>query len=152
MKNQEIIPNAFQGLGMSAPTVTHQRVLGKMHINYLKKFGNDDNCLLGVAVMDAPERIPDISIWENVYEVDGETFADNPLLTIEITHTTRNDKYSAKSIRETFAYLPTLREAFIYNYATNKWTRYRRTDKGVEKEDDKDHSQVLGIYLHTLVK
>lgn len=67
MKGQEIIPNAFQGLGMAAPTVTHQHIVGKMHTNHTKKYSND-NCLQGVAVMDTPERIPDLSIWENVYE------------------------------------------------------------------------------------
>lgn len=149
MKYQKI-PNAFQGLGMAAPTITHQRIVAKIHKNYLRKFA-DDYCLFGVAVIEDPERIPDISIWENVYEIGGETFAESPLLTIEITHTPGNDDYSSDSIYEQFAYLPTLCESFMYNYETDVWTRFRRTEKGIEKEIDKDYSSVLRCYLHTLL-
>ncbi|MCQ2210378.1 MAG: hypothetical protein MJZ34_08810 [Paludibacteraceae bacterium] len=138
-----------KGLGMPAPTQTHQKIVARIYKNYLKKF-KKENMMMGVAVIEEPERIPDISIWKNMGGIKDD--ATNPLLTIEITHNSRNDLYSMTSIRETFDYLPTLCEAFVYNYTTDTWTRFRREKDEIVKEADQDYSQILRCYLHTLLK
>ena len=80
-----------------------------------------------------------------------KAIAENPLLTIEITHTTRNDRYSERTIYTAFKHFSSIEESFIYNFSTDTWTRYRRTPKGVEMEDGKDYSSVLKCYLHTML-
>ena len=139
----------LQVLGMAAPTKKHQIILGRIYKNYLMKY-ESDHMLTDTAIVAEPERVPDISVWE--YAGDEEEDYKNPLLTIEITHTLKNDCYSAKSINETFQYVPSLHESFIYNYEKNQWTRYRREGNEIVKESDQDYSQVLKCYLHTLLK
>jgi hypothetical protein len=79
--------------------------------------------------------------------------AEDPILTIEITHTCRNDRYSNKTIRMSFDCFPSIAESFIYNYAENIWYRYYRDIDGeIYVEEDQDYSQVLGIHLGTLLE
>jgi len=74
------------------------------------------------------------------------------VLTIEITHTRRNDRYSNRTICMAFDCFPSIAESFIYNYAENIWYRYYRENDGkIYVEDDQDYSQVLGIHLGTLL-
>lgn len=143
--------NIRKGLGMPGPTQRHQYIIGRIYKNYLRNFPRrQSNFLMGVDVLESPERIPDISIWRNGF--DEEHDASEPILTIEITHTMQNDRYSEESIRETFRYLPTLMEAFIYNYAIGTWVRYRRREGDPIAELDEDFSQVLRCHMNTLLK
>ena len=144
MKKEQVT----QGLGMASPTHTHQKLIGQIHKRYAEKFSNDQ-MLLGVAVVEEPERVPDISVWKHIGKGDDDS---DPLMTIEITHTMQNDRYSEKSIIETFLYVPTLEEAFIYNYTSEVWIRYRREKTGIVKENGKDYSRVMRLFLHTLLK
>jgi hypothetical protein len=138
----------IEGLGM-APNNTsdHQIIQTNILQNYLVKFGRRD-ILTETRLSDEVKITPDISIWEKVKL--GEVPV-NPLLTIEITHNIRNDRYSEKNVYASFKCFPSLQEAFVYNYDSDVWMRYRRTDKGVEKESGKDFSRLLGCYLHTLL-
>ena len=129
-------------------TFEHQMIQARIFRNYLKQF--DDAILTETNLADDVRIVPDISIWGE-YQYETKTIS-NPLLTIEITHSTRNNRYSKKAIEKSFSHVPSLQESFIYNYKKDQWTRYRRTDKGIEKDDGKDHSQVLEIFLHTLLK
>ena len=136
------------GLGMAGPEHTHQDLCLYFIINYLHKF-RKNNIFQATIMCDNPERIPDISIWAKVKR-GKKTEPSCPLLSVEFTHSRQNDKYSDESILETFQYLPTLQEVFIYNYALDKWIRYSREDKKIVCEDGKDYSRVLKCYLHTL--
>ena len=136
------------GLGMAGPEYTHQDLCGNFYHNYLLRF-KMNNIFQGAIICDNPERIPDISIWGKVKR-GKKTEPSCPLLSVEFTHTRQNDKYSDESILETFQYLPTLQEAFIYNYALDKWTRYSRVKERIILEEGKDYSRVLKCYLHTL--
>ncbi|MCQ2210447.1 MAG: hypothetical protein MJZ34_09155 [Paludibacteraceae bacterium] len=77
---------------------------------------------------------------------------ENPLVTIEITHTRKNDRYSEGVIRSSFVRYPSIQESFVYNFETDVWIRFSRTEDGVIKEADKDYSRVLECYMHTLLK
>ena len=141
-----------EGLGMAVNNTTQHQVIQTDFLqNYLVKFGRRD-ILTETRLSDKIRITPDITIWEKIERIGIESKAKNPLLTIEITHNTRNDRYSEKNIYAVFKYFPSVQESFIYNYDKDQWTRYRRTAKGVEKEDNKDYSSVLSCYLHTLLK
>ena len=138
----------IEGLGMAVNnTNDHQIIQTNILQNYLVRFGRRD-ILTETRLSDNIRITPDITIWEKVKL--GES-PKNPLLTIEITHNTRNDRYSEKNVYAVFKYFPSVQESFIYNYDKDQWTRYRRTPKGVEKEDGKDYSSLLRCYLHTLL-
>ncbi len=141
----------IEGLGMATNnTNSHQSIQVDILQNYLIKFGRRD-ILTETRLSDAIRITPDVSIWEKIERKGSITITKNPLLIIEITHNTRNDRYSEKNIYAVFKYFPSVQESFIYNYETNAWTRYRRVESCVEKETDKDYSRVLGCYLHTLL-
>ena len=142
----------LEGLGMPAPTLTHQKVVSRINNNFIKRFPElTNNFYPGMGISVSPELIPDLCLWQS----GGRRIDDdpqNPLLTIEITHTRQNDKYSENSIRKSFACIPTLQEAFLYNYADNVWCRYKMSKSGIVKEQGQDYSSLLKIYLHTLLK
>ena len=142
----------YNGLGMPAPTKAHQRIIQTIRDNFVKRYPRyAANMLVTVSVIDEPERVPDLSLWR--YVDKNDLFADpqEPILTIEITHNDINDKYSEESILETFKYIPTLQESFIFNYADNRWTRFSK--KGIEIViEEKDYSRVLQCFMHSLVK
>lgn len=138
------------GLGMAPGNVTmHQMIQMRFTKNYLKRFGNK---ILTETKLSSKIRItPDISIWEKIDFNRG--IARNPILTIEITHTRQNDRYSDSTIRIAFDLFPSIMESFIYNYADNTWHRYfRGTDGEAHLEENKDYSKALRCHLHTLLK
>ena len=144
--------NSKSGLGMAHNNhFTHQKIQFTIYGNYLKKF-KDINILAETKLSDdKPIICPDISIWENVHmhkDIDPE----NPLVTIEITYTKKNDNYSEDVILDAFSRYPSIHESFIYNFETDVWTRYRRENGEVVKEEEQDYSQVLRCWLHTLLK
>lgn len=138
------------GLGMAPGNVTmHQMIQMRFTKNYLKRFGN--NILTETKLSSKIRITPDISIWEKIDFNRG--IARIPILTIEITHTRQNDRYSDSTIRMAFDLFPSIMESFIYNYADDTWCRYfRGTDGEVHLEENKDYSQVLRCHLHTLLK
>ena len=141
----------IEGLGMAPNnTNTHQVIQTDILQNYLLKFGRRD-ILTETRLSDEVKITPDISVWEKIDRKGRTATPENPLLTIEITHNIRNDRYSEKNVYASFKYFPSLQEAFVYNYDSDVWMRYRRTNRGVEKESGKDFSRVLGCYLHTLL-
>lgn len=144
--------NYCDGLGMASNnTYTHQVIQTDIVQNYLVKFGRRD-ILTETKLSDEIMITPDISIWERIERKGKELTPINVLLTIEITHNIRNDRYSERNVYASFKCFPSLQESFIYNYDKDVWVRYRRTNKGVEKETGKDFSRLLGCYLHTLLK
>ena len=141
----------IEGLGMAVNnTNEHQVIQTDLLQNYLVRFGRR-NILTETRLSDKIRITPDITIWEKIEREGKKMTPKNPLLTIEITHNTHNDRYSEKNVYAVFKYFPSVQESFIYNYDKDQWTRYRRTAKGVEKESDKDYSSLLGCYLHTLL-
>lgn len=142
----------IEGLGMASNnTSTHQVIQTDIVQNYLVKFGRRD-ILTETKLSDEIKITPDISIWERIERKGKELTPINVLLTIEITHNIRNDRYSERNVYASFKCFPSLQESFIYNYDKDVWVRYRRANKGVEKETGKDFSRLLGCYLHTLQK
>ena len=143
----------YSGLGMPAPTQTHQRIIQAIRDNFVKRYPRyAANMLVTVAVIDNPERVPDLSLWRYVDKNDLFADASEPILTIEITHNDINDKYSEESILETFKYIPTLQESFIFNYADNRWKRFSRQGDNHIVIEEKDYSRTLQCFMHSLVK
>ena len=142
----------IEGLGMASNnTYTHQVIQTDIVQNYLVKFGRRD-ILTETKLSDEIKITPDISIWERIERNKKELTPIKPLLTIEITHNIRNDRYSERNVYASFKCFPSLQESFIYNYDKDVWVRYRRANKGGEKESGKCFSRLLGCYLHTLQK
>ena len=143
----------LEGLGMPAPTFTHQFIINRINNNFVKRFPKSSynfNC--GMGICDNPEIIPDICLWEFVDKDNFETPPQNPLLEIEITHTKQNDKYSENSIKNAFKFVPSLQEAFLYNYTDKIWYRYKKINGQIIKEAKKDYSSILKCHLHTLLE
>lgn len=139
----------YEGLCGTNNTYNHQGIQMRIALNYAAKTGKT-NILTETRLSDKIKITPDISIWEKVSVGKNPI---NPLLSIEITHTTRNDRYSDETIQISFDTIPSLQEAFIYNYKEDSWTRYQRENNGcISKEDGKDYSRLLRIYLKTLLK
>ena len=142
----------LEGLGMPAPTRTHQRIINRINNNFVKRFPSlSEHIYPGMGISEEPEIIPDICLWEFCSK-DIEDDPQNPLLEIEVTHTKQNDRYSENSIRNAFRYVASLKEAFMYNYTDKVWYRYKMINNQVVKEENQDYSSVLRIYLHTLLK
>ena len=126
----------------------HQIIQARILANGREYF---DNVLTESRLSDEILITPDISVWRMIDFKKGA--AEDPMLTIEITHTHRNDRYSNKTIRMAFDCFPSIAESFIYNYAENIWYRYYRDIDGeIYVEEDQDYSQVLGIHLGTLLE
>ena len=152
IKKQKIMAkkNTTQGLGMANASKKHQCVISDILFNYRQKF-NIPNIHTNIAIKKHPERVPDISIWnkyKGVYRYEPE----EPILTIELIRSNQNYQYSRNSIIETLQTIPSLNEAFIYNFILDSWTRFSiDTNGNIIEEKDKDYSRTLGIYLHTLL-
>lgn len=140
------------GLGMAANNhFKHQKIQSIIYENYLRKFV-DNNILTETKLSDdLPIICPDISIWENAHKYD-DIAPENPLVTIEVTHTKKNEQNSEDVIKNSFAHYPSILESFIYNFESDMWRRYSRTEDGILKEIGKDYSRVLKCYLHTFLK
>ena len=138
------------GLGMPANHNEHQFVGHMILINYVLKFGIKNMCY-EVKVVDYPERVPDLSVWAKPIRQKSIIKPEELILTIEITRTKQNDKYSTESILDVFDRVPTLNESFMYNYKRNIWTRFSRESDGIQIEEGKDYSRVLRCYMHTLL-
>lgn len=158
MKKQE---STTSGLGFAAPSHIHQEIVMTILRNYFKKCGKKDPAIkFGVNIYPEEfksERIPDVSLWYEEWDTPRKTVTEEPLysevvMTIEITHTPKNDEASRKSIIETFDVCESLRESFMYNYEDDVWTRYTRANDGhIYEEIDKDYSRTLGKFMHTFL-
>ena len=131
-------------------TNQHQYLVTRIIFNYYVKF-SVSNIFTNMTVKKNPERFPDISIWnkyKGVYKYEPE----EPILTIELIRSNQNYRYSRNSIIETLQTIPSLNEAFIYNFILDSWTRFSIDTNGeIIEEKDKDYSRTLGIYMHTLL-
>ncbi|MCR4620200.1 MAG: hypothetical protein K5633_05880 [Paludibacteraceae bacterium] len=143
---------ANPGLGMApANVMTHQKIQMRFVRNFLKRFGFNVEILTETRLSDRVWITPDISIWQN-FQIKNKV-VERPVLSIEITHTRCNDRYSDKTIMMSFDIIPSLLESFIYNFTDNTWLRYfRDTDGEIYKQENQDYSQVLRCHLHTLMK
>ena len=139
------------GLGMAQTNhFTHQKLQSIFTHNYILRTG-DINILTETKLSDDRPRIaPDICIWENAHMYD-DIDPENPLLTIEITHSKSNDRYSEKVILDAFRRYPSILESFIYNFDEQKWIRYTPTENGILKEEGKNYSKLLKCYLKTFL-
>lgn len=139
---------SLSGISGLGNTYHHQIIQTRILDNYLRRF--DKKILTETHISNTIHITPDISIWSEYNYNKG--IVKNPILTIEITHTIQNDRYSKRVILKSFEITPSLQEAFIYNYKEGQWTRYSRRDELIEEHDKEDYSQVLKCHLHTLLK
>lgn len=61
-------------------------------------------------------------------------------------------KHSTEGIDKLFSRSKTLKEAFLYNYEKQIWTRYTRQDDGEIKSEESDFSLLLNLHLNDLAK
>lgn len=146
---ESMCANNDGSIGMATGNVLkHQIIQSNILVNCRKYF---DNVLSESRLSDEILITPDISVWRMIDFNKG--VAEDPMLTIEITHTRRNDRYSNRTICMAFDCFPSIVESFIYNYVENVWYRYYRDIDGkIYVEDDQDYSQVLEIHLGTLLE
>ena len=149
----------YHGLGMASPSRTHRHIQGNIIGNYNRRTSKKEAQRLqfeqAVEGPDGREIEPDISYWGSVKSThDGDDVEmEDLLLVIEIVHSPKNWDYSYQRVVDAFNFEETMQEGFIYNYENGKWWRLRRDEYGdIYKEEGKDYSSVLGLYVHTLVK
>ena len=141
------------GLGFPAPTDHHRMIQTWLSHNIDKKLRRNYIVGMEYAVRKGKkECIPDVSVWEAIVkDKKGEVHFQNPLLTIEITHTADNDATARESIYDVFSMSNSVAESFIYNYETETWTRFKRDASGKIEEKQTDYSALFGIYLGKLL-
>ena len=149
----------YYGLGMASPTHRHRRIQRKIIVNYAKRTSTREGERLQFEqAVEGPggrEIEPDISYWRSVKPTTNcdDDELEGLLLVIEIVHSPKNWDYSYQRVVDAFNFEETMQEGFIYNYENGKWWRLRRDEYGdIYKEEGKDYSSVLGLYLHTLVR
>ncbi len=136
-------------LGMAWASNPHQDTAIKIVKNFFVGFPEHINMINHErkATSDANSKVPDISFW-STHEENGETVYDYLRIALELTHSKKNTKYSEKSIAMMFRQVPTLGEAFIFNYEEGTWmrrTRYTKWKSG-------SFSKLLGLDLDILTK
>lgn len=143
---------SYWGLGMSAPSDEHQVSSSEIILNFYERFGISA-VAPAIAAMKKPERIPDLvfcRLGTNLIKIDKNK---DIVMTIELVKNKRNYDASLNSIELTFKLIPSLREAFLYNFRSTKWTRvtYDKTSGLIRQEPDNDFTEYFGFHLNTLV-
>ncbi len=148
-----------KGLGMAQPPAIHQNICRqliegltrrvkpkfKRNVSYetaIDKFVNKD------------EIAPDVVFFKDTYypKESKKLKSENPIFLIEIV---KSDGVgpSSENIERAFKRCPSLKEAFLYNYETEHWMRYRRSSTmGDFDSKETDYSQVFKMYLGSLLK
>ncbi|MCQ2217555.1 MAG: hypothetical protein MJZ33_03590 [Paludibacteraceae bacterium] len=146
----------YAGLGMAGATHMHKMIEHKLYDGLKKKLSRKHLYVTMETnfndTIRSEERIPDISIWKRIFTNGVDLEYVDPIFTIEVTHTSANDKDSHESIMECFESYPTMQESFLFNYANNKWIRYEKLDNGEIEMLETSKSRLFGFYMNTFVK
>ncbi len=147
----------FGGIGIL--TVDHQVCVSAFVNNLINKFSALSDFVFQDVEVDSvggKHRKPDISLWrvqERAMYGDSTPCLSEPLMVVEIVHTSSNVSYSARSVLDMLKANPSIQEAFIYNFTKRTWRRYTRslvsqTEKGYEESS---HSSLLNCDLMQFV-
>lgn len=147
------------GLGMAQPPAVHQNICRQLIEGLTKKLKANfkRNVSYETAIdgfVNKEEIAPDVVFFKDTYYPKGskKLKSENPIFLIEVV---KSDgvEYSTGNIERVFKRCPSLKEAFLYNYETERWFRYRRNGSTVESEPkETDYSQIFKMYLGSLLK
>lgn len=115
--------NENEGLGMSPrPNIEHQMIMSKL-LYFLCSFNiikNNKYIVVTETELGKPDSsYPDISIWSR--HKNGSIF--RPLVIFEIVHDKVSYRYSYNTTIANLKEFTSIKEAFIYNYESNEWTK-----------------------------
>ncbi len=94
---------------------------------------------------------PDIAYFTSIKKSsDRNVSYTKAIFEIEVVDN-HGKNHSIENIHKVFKTVKSMREAFLYNYQTKKWTRYFPTD-GIEPgKEATDYSSVFNVHLGTLL-
>ncbi len=152
-------PNKDGGLGMAANEDLHQVWSTLIRDSIIHKFPTIAGNIAVTTKVDTQThekkyRIPDICIYrKGTSPKMGIDYYYGLLCVIEIVHSSRNAKYSQKSVEEVAADNKSLREGFTFNYSESGYKRWSRLDLSTSKWVEADaNSSVLGVNLNNLIE
>lgn len=142
----------YFGLGMSAPSDTHQVLSDEILRSFFERFGIVTGAS-AIAVTKKPERIPDITFCRIGTNLNKINKRKDIIMTIELVGNSKNYNASLDSIGITFKQIPSLKESFIYNYKTKIWTRITMdpNNGSLKQEEENDFTISFGIHLNSLL-
>lgn len=153
----------YGGLGMPAPRMNHSMACKTIYDELFSRLAKSEKLDCRHLDREAPvfnwgevgEIQPDIVYFDIMKFGSGKNrFANveyrDPLVFIEVidkAHRTR----PIKNITTAIEHKETIREAFLYNYETDHWTRFCRDIVGnVKEEPNNDYSEVFEMNLSDL--
>lgn len=141
---------------MAAPTQTHVSICDKLVSSIAKQFRPQfaNHVSRELAIIDylSNQQVqPDVSVWRYYECVNYESELTEPLIVFEVVHTPDNVKDSTNAINKAFSFAPSLREAFMFHYEENKWTRFRKVNGKVLPDHEDTWSEVLQCDVKTLL-
>lgn len=148
-----------KGLGMAQPQAVHQNICRQLIEGLTKKLKAKfkRNVSYETAIdkfVNKDEIAPDVVFFKDTYYPKGskKLKSENPIFLIEVVNR-EGVGPSSENIERAFKRCPSLKEAFLYNYETDRWMRYRRPS-AMENFNSKetDYSQVFKMYLGALLK
>ena len=129
-----------KGLGMGAPSKSHQRIVArvirkltlKVSEAYENNFALDTT--LDVDWKNGEKKIrPDIAFYKYGGDQDGKDILKDVLFVMEIVNNA-GVKYSVGRIKGIFNREPSLKEGFLYNFEKETWTRFTKKDGKIVPE------------------
>ena len=94
---------------------------------------------------------PDVAYFTSIERINQiEASYSKPIFEIEVVDN-HGKRGSYDNIKEVLKNVVSMKEAFLYNYETNKWTRYTPSEGPEPDSKETDYSSVFRIHLDTLL-
>ena len=94
---------------------------------------------------------PDVAYFTSIERINQiEASYSKPIFEIEVVDN-HGKRGSYDNIKEVLKNVVSMKEAFLYNYETKKWTRYTPSEGPEPDSKETDYSSVFRIHLDTLL-
>ncbi|MDD5816188.1 MAG: hypothetical protein PUD36_08110 [Bacteroidales bacterium] len=147
------------GLGMASNTNSHNLFMQRLRNAMAKRLAPrcDGHVAIEVSVKEDDKSLyphiePDISVWRKCTYTPPETLYEDLLLVVEIVHNNKNRQTAIVNINKAFDYQPTMREAFILDYAKGIWSRFERENGETTEKKNNDNSILLDCHLNSILQ
>ncbi len=147
------------GLGMSTPAEPHSWVCKRLY-DGLSIITREKNKLeISNLDREAPvyrwEKVgeikPDIAYFSSVEKASlMDVSYTKPIFEIEVVNN-HGKKPSFENIKIVLQNVESMQEAFLYNYQTQKWTRYTPSGELEPNKEESDYSSVFKVHLDALL-
>ena len=95
---------------------------------------------------------PDVAYFTSIERIKDTTdaFYSYPLFEVEVVDN-HGQRGSYNNIKEVLKNVYSMKEAFLYNYETKKWTRYTPSEDTEPQRAETDYSRIFKVHLNTLL-